>query len=76
MRYIAPGTGMEIVSCLDYESYADIARAFSLYKQNKINGIIVLGGSHHNRQIINRLLRQGMTLNENLFHLKKFRRKR
>lgn len=75
MTHIYPGTGMEIISCLDSNNDATLTRAFSLFKQKIINGIIVLGGTKRNRYLINQLVRRGMTLNINLFHLKKFRRK-
>lgn len=75
MRHTYPGTGMEIHACLDSSDNATLTRALSLFKQNQINGIIVLGGTKRNRHLINQLLQKGMTLNINLFQLKKFRRK-
>lgn len=74
IKNVCPETGIQIKLCLDCTDDDHLAQALALFKQKKINGIIVLGRVNPGQQILRRLIRNGMTLNLNLFHLKDFRK--
>ena len=76
-KTVCAETGIQIKLSLRYtkDQQTDnrhIDQALSLFKQGIINGILVLGVLKPMQPIVNQLIHNGLTLNKNLFLLKKF----
>ncbi len=73
-----PETGLQVRLGLEHTNDEEtdnekVNQASSLFTQKKINGVILLGHFKHMQSIIRKFKYQGMTLNKDLFLLKKFR---
>lgn len=76
IKTICPDCGIQIKLCLNNLDEGHLNQAYELYKQREINGIIVLDGIKQLKPVLIRLIQKGMTLNKNLFHLKRLIRTR
>ena len=84
-KIVCPDTGIQIKFYLEYTNdkhtnnehtnNEHIDQAFSLFEQKKINGIMVQGDFKSIQPTLTKLIYRGMTLNKNLFPLKRFRLK-
>jgi glycosyltransferase involved in cell wall biosynthesis len=74
IKTICPDCGIHIKLCLDNSAEDHLNQAYELFKRKNINGVIVLDGIQVKLVLI-KLIQRGMTLNKNLFHLKRLRKK-